>query len=350
MNMDKYGTLGFVSGRSNFRNLPNWASYLVEIGKYSSMFHVTNQRLVMGVILPTRAYAAAFSAAGSTIGKTLSENEDEVSYKAHMEKIKLLKPGSPVTLLSPEGNKAQKGKFQEIRYTNNSPSLIAVATSSGNQKAGGVVNLIRPEQCLRIKIDETNEDDIKELPVNEKRYDLSSDKSFISNLIGNINVDRFQFNSTNDTLIVGKEKQLKPELLNQSFLSKYEDKISGPSELQDIIRVKRFASSGNFSSRTRFLHDTGTRRKIDLSKATDSEGLATAIFDGGRAFLKWGRSIGGVNSMVLLPRNDRNFTQTVHQINERYYLREDDLTETQIPVQRPDGVEIVFFTEIMYVS
>src|SRR5438093_1571564 len=47
--------------------VPGWARFIIEVGARAASFHSGEARLVAALALPTRAFAAAFAAAGAVV-------------------------------------------------------------------------------------------------------------------------------------------------------------------------------------------------------------------------------------------------------------------------------------------
>jgi len=75
-------------------SLPEWAEYFISLGSKLVEANRSNERLVVALALPTRAYAAAFVSLGMVIGD--AANCDVESESDHFQKLLALRPHTAV--------------------------------------------------------------------------------------------------------------------------------------------------------------------------------------------------------------------------------------------------------------
>src|SRR5262245_59797202 len=87
------GNIGYMSA-GRVKTLPSWARYLISLGQFAVERREPGQRLVIGVSLPSRSFAAAFTALGVSAAAYL--DEESLNSRAHFEWLVSLDPGTPI--------------------------------------------------------------------------------------------------------------------------------------------------------------------------------------------------------------------------------------------------------------
>lgn len=75
-------------------SLPDWAEYFMAIGRQAARAERTESRIVTAIVVPTRAFGAAFVSLGMVIGDAAERGQ--VSQAAHFAALLNLPAGSPV--------------------------------------------------------------------------------------------------------------------------------------------------------------------------------------------------------------------------------------------------------------
>ncbi|SFL73949.1 hypothetical protein SAMN05421830_105236, partial [Desulfomicrobium norvegicum] len=91
-------------------SLPEWAEYFISVGKHLASEDNSASRIVTAIVVPTRAYCAAFVSLGMIVSDAAAH--DSSSAAAHFEMLFDLPIGTPV-ILRQSPRKALRGVLQE---------------------------------------------------------------------------------------------------------------------------------------------------------------------------------------------------------------------------------------------
>lgn len=90
-------------------SLPEWAEYFISVGKQLASADHSTSRIVTAIVVPTRAYCAAFVSLGMVVSD--AAKRDRPSEAVHFEKLFDLPAGTPV-IFRPSPHKVLKGVLQ----------------------------------------------------------------------------------------------------------------------------------------------------------------------------------------------------------------------------------------------
>src|SRR5271170_2275572 len=94
----------------NWHSLPEWAEFFINVGKQIASADQSESRIVTAIVVPTRAFGAAFVSLGMVISDAAAR--DLASETAHFESLFFLPPGTPV-IYRPRPDKILRGILQE---------------------------------------------------------------------------------------------------------------------------------------------------------------------------------------------------------------------------------------------
>src|SRR4051812_14368091 len=89
--LDRVPMLCYSDG-VQWRYIPEWARFLVDLGSYVATTDTPKHRLVIGLALPARAYAAAFTALGIVLARSLLV-AGKANLSEHFQELCLLPAG-----------------------------------------------------------------------------------------------------------------------------------------------------------------------------------------------------------------------------------------------------------------
>lgn len=92
-----------------WHSLPEWAEYFINVGKHLASAENSTSRIVTAIVVPTRAYCAAFVSLGMVISDAAAR--DHKSAAAHFENLFDMPAGTPV-IFRPCTGKVLKGLLQ----------------------------------------------------------------------------------------------------------------------------------------------------------------------------------------------------------------------------------------------
>lgn len=255
------------------RPLPEWATALIRLGSIAASSHLPGRRLVIGVAVPTRAYAAVLAAAGSVAAdpQTLHQQGggSEADRDEHFARLCSLKPNSTVTLVGSR----KVAKFVRVDDSGSEP-LVVVEDS-------GVVSHKFPKRAAH-----------------------------------KVKVLGLRF----DALLVGRISSLETEIMGDDLT------VGGGSPLQALLKVDRYCRRDDRDARSAILPSSG-----ELPEKLKGAEPATVVFDGTQGFRHWREEWRRPSWIVVLDRSSGNFHEGVALIEEEYAQRHCDAQAPALP-------------------
>jgi hypothetical protein len=96
-------------------SLPDWAEYFISIGKDLAAARQSDSRIVTAIVVPTRAFGAAFVSLGMVISDAAARDHESVA--AHFANLLEFPPGKPV-IYRPRPRKTLKGVLEKPEELN----------------------------------------------------------------------------------------------------------------------------------------------------------------------------------------------------------------------------------------
>jgi hypothetical protein len=300
-------------------HLPDWASFLIEAGQFAVRSRRTDRRLVIGISVPSRRFAAALCAVGvATEAYIDPEGQDA---REHFEWLASLPSGTPLRFR--HGVHLHCGEF------------LGVETVAGNE-------------CLAIRMDGKYlrrwdmSADIQPLEPDEefvRRRTLVANPDFVAGVLPGVDPLVHASHTSLDCLIVGTRPGLQADIVEETFAVVADGK-NVPGVLNDILRCDAFENNANDHDRT-----TVVSPYADAVDERLREGVPPAVvFDGAHAFLRmrshWRRS----PWLVILDRTATAATAAADAFNQELAMSLEDGDLSGLgPV--PAGVEVCSFVE-----
>lgn len=178
----------FISKDNSWESLPAWAGFWINLGKFLANLPLQNERVIVGVALPTRCYAATMTAVGSILGnlnKKVYSNAEE-----HFNLLCKLPYKTPVKILA----KNSKGKdrlydgyllgCQEMKHGETIIPTLKVQTEKSSMKdhaARGMTHFVKAQEAHRIQLLEVEDDLLNgELPTQQKGLVVNPISNFLT--------------------------------------------------------------------------------------------------------------------------------------------------------------------------
>jgi hypothetical protein len=253
----------------NWVNMPYWAMSYIALGSEVALKKEPHSRLIIGVAVPVRAYAAALIALGIVTGRAkvplaIIEDSEYLNY------LKSIKAGSSIFYLV--GGNWYPGEFICINEKEDGFS-VRVIWKKGKQQCNCSIPLKDARQ--RIRIVGSTKNDSRERIVSRC---IISNKEFLDLIINGGDANEFVLGSRLECTIIGCINTLRQEIkgLHISFGPKHID-----GTIQDVLRVKKFLSEGS----------AYRSNVIPINREQSSHSFSPdipymTIFDGALSFLK----------------------------------------------------------------
>ncbi|BBD62927.1 hypothetical protein NIES2109_57770 (plasmid) [Nostoc sp. HK-01] len=322
--------LYFINDFNQLIPLPSWAIFFINLGDWVAQAEIKKNRLVVGLAIPTRNYAAALAALGVVKARVIIPTE-RIDSNRYFEQLCKLPKGTPVVFY--DCNRRYKGIYQGIDETYGERRL---RIQRENKSSGGLTNLVSVRQSHNVAI--AQKPNIS-LPKKQSGRPLITHHEFIDDVIGKHNTSEFITKTRLDCALIGRINTLKYEIL-EIPLTSFSSSKSKTGSLQNILRVRNFLSEGQ-----------AYRSEILPSQVSEppqtTGGLVphVTIFDGATGFIKWRDDWRNSHWIILLERTETHFQEAVDIINNDYINRQ-NCEEIPNIIPALSGVEMVVYQEL----
>lgn len=319
--------LCFVNNSNEWISLPAWATFFINIGLWVAQAETGENRLVLGLAIPTRNYAAALAALGIVLARANIPTA-RIDTKRHFEQLSRLAKGTPV-IFRYNGSRL-KGIYQGVAEVYGEMRL---RIQTENNRNGSLTHLVSIKECHNVAIASTQH---LSLPKKQTGRPIIAHNEFLNAVIGT-NTHEFTTQSRLECAVIGRLSILQQEIMEVPFacyLSKSEFKTG---RLQDVLRVRNFLNEGQ-AYRSEVLPAYSDR------PMQPANGVPyVTIFDGAIGFIKLRDNWRNSHWIILLERTEPHFLEAVEIINSDYLNRVDDEKIQTIAV--PPSVELVVYQE-----
>ena len=314
-------------------SLPEWAEYFISIGRQHALTPPADSRLVTAIVVPTRAFSAAFVGMGMVISE--ASLRDPATETAHFEKLFDLPPGTPV-IFRPEKGKTLKGVIltpEECR------GKIWVKVQVQSNDGGGLTCFIDEPHALQVQ------------PVGGHPWKLPKDPGnsnirfanmFVDRLLGEDDPVHLGLHSKLVCALVGRRNTLEEEIKRTPLSVLVNGERYAEGQLQDILRINKFVTAKQ--SHRSALVTTGANSPPDDVINGVEIGI---VFDGAVGFLKWGSLWQCQHQVIILDRTDHYFVDAISAINTRFSQNELTGGGVMPDIEVPPGAEILTFREAL---
>lgn len=321
--------LYFINSLNQLIPLPIWANFFINVGYWLAHTKIQKNRLVLGIAIPTRNYAAALAALG-VVQARANIPTNRIDRNIYFEQLCKLPKGTPVVFH--DCNRKYKGIYQGIDETYGERRL---RIQRENKSSGGLANLVSVKQSHNVAI--AHKPNISLPKKQSGRYITPND--FLDGVIGKAYTSEFTTKTRLDCAVIGRINTLRSEILEIPFASFSSPSKSKTGSLQDILRVRKFLSEGQ-AYRSEILSSSGS----DTPKTKDGLVPHVTIFDGATGFIKWHDDWRNSHWIILLERTEPHFKEAVDIIDTDYINRQ-NWEEIPNIIPAPSGVEMVVYQE-----
>ncbi|PYT00669.1 MAG: hypothetical protein DMF63_06425 [Acidobacteria bacterium] len=333
-----------------YAKLPAWVIFYLELGSFLiSSLDQPEERRIIGLAIPTRAFSAAFSAVGAVIG-SITSRKDQPSDDDYFDQLCSAPAGTHIKfrdrdkkgkdrlldgiLLGPQEMSPLKGSVGPVRML----QIQLEKSSMLDPAAGGLRRFVTRERARDIMV--ANVETVltaESLPTSQKGKIVAPTSNFAKSVLGSHGITEFERETRMTCLVIGSQAALKSEICNQSFQT--DSGLNGT--LSDLLRVRRLIGiTRPFRSD---IFAANSRRPPRFPAERNRPDLV--IFDGALGFLKWRDYFLASHWLVLLDQTEPSFDDGLQTLNNHYIQRNGtDAILDDFP-SIPDGVEMIFFQE-----
>lgn len=321
------------ASNSSWRVLPPWARQLLDLGETVGRAE-GNGKHIVGLALPTRAFAAGLIGVGVSTGRLGIASESQ-SQDTHFQRLCNLAPNTPVLYR----NALQIGKTREYRGifvgTANANGQTLIKVQVQNSSGGALTHLISRPRCLDVSI-LTGE--APNLPKSQSGRQVSTYTPFVVTCLGASMSRRLTTETQLDCLFVGQRSQLEDEFVHTRFAALSGRKYYCEGALNDLLRVRCFQSPAS-----PFRSDVFPVGSMQRNGRRSPSSPSVVIFDGARGFIRWRTQWPDANWIVVLDRSESTCQDAVDLLNQGYQYRNADGDKSVLSLGLPAGVEMLAY-------
>lgn len=317
----------YFRSNNKYGLLPEWAYFFMRLGhQIANMPHDSN-RFVIGLAIPTRAFACGFVATGIVLAKTDSEYSVDAR---QLEYIRSLKPGTPVYIRLDDNRKYPGVVTRFMTYNNKETIVICLGHA---EEQGFQLN----RYASRITVSDRE----VSLPrYKQKGYQTEKPSEFLQCCLGEKLVQKHNLSCSFEALLIGTKNVIENEVSVNSFYCKVPDESDSFSSgnLQEILRVRQFFSA-NKSYHAQCISSSNITPEKDFGIQTPP----IVVYDGAISYIKLGHKWQSAHQIVLLDRTERQFSDAIELLNQNYTYRL--AGSFKFPIRIPDGIEMMIYRD-----
>ncbi len=324
----------FIKNSSGkYRTVPDWARWLFHAGETLAAIRQEKKNIVLGLSLPTRAYAALFLLIGFETWNARQNFKMEKKECEYFKSLIQLEENTPLLIWD---NGKWKRCFAKGGETVNNQKMFTVNVLGTNKK--GHTRSVPKEGIFRIReaLDPKREVGEHQLGYSMRGFDFlrryydKNDEDILNYLISN----ESQFALVGSKAALKNEGEGLPIFLK--ILEKRKEKwISG--SLLDILRINPFLMSEfDLARGTVLSHDT-------VESYNGGPGLI--VFDGSLPFLNHYDDLDADMKVVIFDRSEPRFSEASRIMLDQYYADRENEDDMLLCEKLPESVEAIMFEE-----
>jgi len=326
--------LWYADGRER-KPLPEWARFFIRIGAAIGACGRSDDRLVVAIAAPTRAYAAAFAALGAVAARAFSATQ-QLGPQEHASRLCSLEPGTPVFYV--ESGQRQKAVFLGCASVRGgAPSFrLQFERTPGARESGGLIRWLPQECAPRIRV---ADEEFSDLPRKQHATPIINNAAFVRYVLGASDLSEFALSARTDALIVGTVSSLRAEITGAIFATGQRAGAGAEGTINDVLRVHQFLADGE-PHRSEVV-----KCSAEASLPTLTGGGAHAVvFDGSAGFLRLRDHFRQSHWILVLDCTDPNTADATEAFGAGY--TQDRVADSgrgerdSLPSDTPPGVEM----------
>jgi len=296
---------------------------MIALGRCVATFRVESGRLVAGLSVPTRAFAAAFCAAGAVAA--LYEGAPATNVREHFQWLARLPTGTPLRYRTRDYLCSGRLVGREVRPDG---EYLAMQNGPDGYKR-------RWDKCTDVQLLASGEDLFQ-------RRKLTPVPQFLRSVLPDAEPHDYAAWSRLDCLLVGIKEALQDELCGAALWSEPRGLPPQQGRLQDILRCHALAPNPN----DHFRSDLLPAHTPELPERLKSARPPAVVLDGASAFLRWRSQWPGSHLVFVLDRTSPSAQAAADAFNQERAASIEDIRVPGIPAP-PPGVELLAFLEEM---
>lgn len=329
----------FANDVNNWVPLPAWGNFFIDIGSRVASSKTGQNRLVVGLAVPTRTCAAALAALGVVSARAVNPNK--IIFKDKFEQLCRLRRGTRVFYRNNlDSNEWSSAIYDGICNDYEQPRIrirVKLKELRNKKQDPDTIYLIRKEDLYKVRLASGGAERIDTQGKFARPIVI---KEFLDGCIGEADSLSFSTKTQLDCVILGRISALREEITKIPFAYRSAPSSLKEEFLQDVLRVRKFFISENQAYRLEILPVDGH----EPPKTMDGLVPHVTIFDGATSFIKWRDYYRNSHWIILLDRTETRFQESVYILNQEYIDPVDGEKIQGMP-SIPIGVELVAYQE-----
>ena len=309
---------------TEWERLPDWAEFLRVIGRCSIKEELRDATI--GVLVPARAYAAAFVALGAVEASLALP-------PAGFEELEDLVPGTRLSV-------TEDGIQRRYAFESYDRPFVERGMWAVNEITG--VRSFWPERSWgKITVGDFGLDKVPASRLNrEERIGPKWDEKFVKGVLGTDDLGPLLVGNRLVAVIVGTKVELSRELESELFAVESESGSHADGHLEDIIRTRSFADNVQGDS---FRTEVLSARHPTLEQGIRNMNPRVFISDNSTAFLRHRDAMTGGCRVAIFDLTARDASQTIREFDNEYVARSSDEPGWPFGEDPPPGVSVSIF-------
>lgn len=316
-----------------WHNLPAWAEFFINFGKQLVLADHSKSRNVAAIVVPTRAYCAAFTSLGIVIGDVAKQSLP--SKELHFEKLFDLPRGTPV-VYRPTPTTILRGILQEPDEHNGKLVIRVQVQSSEPGRSGALTHLIDENRAYQVQPAK----DFGALPRHPIEREDRFANNFVESILGAADPIQLGLKPRVVCTFIGHRNTLEQEIRQTVLAVHHDGLLRAKGTLQDVLRVDCFMSDEQIH-RCALILPSSSLQTSDVVDKIES----VVVFDGSAGYLKWGTKWPRQHLVIVLDRADPFFHEVIIEINSRFLQNHVNAENTIDISGAPPGTELFIFQE-----
>lgn len=328
--------------------LPRWGDFFFQLGALLARQANAEYRLVIGLAVPTRAFAASLVGAGLVTASAEMPNT-MAQVEAHFAQIAALPLGTPLVYRR-YGKQRLRAIFDGCA-DGPSTKYLRIKVEAGRS---GNCYLLDARLAQYVQVADGKS---PRLPKNQRGSPLAQASQFVAYAVGSNSAEEFVSVSRFDCLLVGSATKLRAELVDTPIAIKnaplllQEQQVPGRSDaiaaarrfaignLQSLLRARRFLASGE-PYRSDVLPGHSHVPADQLTAVP-----RFVIFDGATSFLRCRDSWQHSHWVVVLDKAEREFCDATSAFDQDFVKFRTDSQRTLDVGCIPASVDVAVYEE-----
>ena len=316
-----------------YRPVPDWAKWLFHAGEKMAAIHKEKKNIVLGLSLPTRAYAALFFLLGFETWNAIQSFKTEKNASEYFDKLIQVEKNTPLLIWD---NQRWKRCFAIGIETVNNQKMFSVNVPGTDNK--GHIRSVTRDGIFRVRkaVDPEREVGIRQLGYSMRGFEFlqgyygQNEEDILNYLISN----KSRFALVGNKTVLKNENDVLP-IFMKIWEKRKEKEISG--SLLDILRIDSFLLSELDLARGTFLsHETAGEYE---------DCPALIVFDGSLPFLNHYDDLHADMKVVIFDRSEPRFLDASRIMLDMLYSDRENEEDMLLFEKLPESVETIMFEE-----